>query len=129
VARLILCFWVIQLCTSFLATHIEDSRSGSLSCASSESSTDEDFNQLKTDFFPMPKIAKPPVASPYDYGWQKGNNGPTPILFSGLMSSDFLQDLICSCPLIFTIPFHLPLQINHQMPLLRRHRRQGSVGL
>jgi hypothetical protein len=41
--------------------------------------------------------AKPPVASPYDYGWQKGSNGPTPVLFSGLMSSDFLQDLICSC--------------------------------
>jgi hypothetical protein len=40
--------------------------------------------------------AKPPVASPYDYGWQKGSNGPTPILFSGLMSSDFLQDLICN---------------------------------
>jgi hypothetical protein len=29
--------------------------------------------------------AKPPVASPYDYGWQKGSNGPTPILFSGLI--------------------------------------------
>jgi hypothetical protein len=41
--------------------------------------------------------AKPPVASPYDYGWQKGSNGPTPNLFSGLMSSDFLQELICSC--------------------------------
>jgi hypothetical protein len=37
------------------------------------------------------------VASRYDYGRQKGSNGPTPILFSGLMSSDFLQDLICSC--------------------------------
>jgi hypothetical protein len=36
--------------------------------------------------------AKPP----YGYGWQKGSNGPTSILFSGLMSSDFLQDLICS---------------------------------
>jgi hypothetical protein len=34
--------------------------------------------------------AKSPVASPYDYGWQKGSNGPTPIVFSGLMSSDFL---------------------------------------
>ena len=40
---------------------------------------------------------KPPVASPYDYGWQKCSNGPTPILFTGLMSSDFLQDLICTC--------------------------------
>jgi hypothetical protein len=34
--------------------------------------------------------AKPPVASPYDYGWQKGSNGPTPIsnLEGSLMTSD-----------------------------------------
>jgi hypothetical protein len=51
-------FGSYNFATTFLATHIEDSRSGSLSCASSESSTDEDFNQLKTDFFPIPKIAE-----------------------------------------------------------------------
>jgi hypothetical protein len=45
-------FGSYNFATTFLATHIEDSRSGSLSCARSESSTDEDFNQLKTDFFP-----------------------------------------------------------------------------
>lgn len=41
--------------------------------------------------------AKPHIGSPYDFGWQKGSNGPMPILFTGMMSSDFLQDLVCSC--------------------------------
>ena len=42
-------------------------------------------------------LAKPPVGSPLDFGWQKGSNGLAPVLFTGMMSSDFLQDLICSC--------------------------------
>jgi hypothetical protein len=45
-------------CTTFLATHIEDSRSVSLSSERSESSADEDLISLKTDFFPIPKIAE-----------------------------------------------------------------------
>jgi hypothetical protein len=36
----------------------------------------------------MSHQAKPPVASPYDYGWQKGSNGPTPILFFRLVWQD-----------------------------------------
>jgi hypothetical protein len=39
-------------------------------------------------------LAKPPVRSPLDFGWQKGNNGLEPVLFTGMMSSDFLPDLI-----------------------------------
>jgi len=40
---------------------------------------------------------KPQIGSPFDYGWQKSNSGLEPILFTGMMSSDFLQDLICTC--------------------------------
>ena len=40
---------------------------------------------------------KPPFISPFDYGWQKGISDPEPVLFLGMMSSDFLQDLICTC--------------------------------
>ena len=39
-------------------------------------------------------LAKPPVRSPLDFGWQKGYNDLEPVLFTGVMSSDFLQDLI-----------------------------------
>ena len=39
-------------------------------------------------------LAKPLVRSPLDYGWQKGNNGIEPVLFTDMMSPDFLQDLI-----------------------------------
>ena len=35
--------------------------------------------------------------SPYDYGWRKNAAGPLPLFFEGIMTSDFLQDLICSC--------------------------------
>ena len=52
---------------------------------------------LQTKTWMTSHQAKPPVASRYDYGWQKDSNGPTPILFTGLMSSDFLQELICIC--------------------------------
>jgi hypothetical protein len=44
--------------STFLATHIEDSRSGSLSCERSESSADEELISLKIDCFPIPKIAE-----------------------------------------------------------------------
>ena len=42
-------------------------------------------------------LAKPPVRSPLDFGWQNGNNGLETVVFTGMMSSDFLQDLIWSC--------------------------------
>ena len=48
-------FGSYNFATTFLATHIEDS--GSLSSERSESSADENLISLKTDFFPIPKIA------------------------------------------------------------------------
>ena len=42
-------------------------------------------------------LANLPVRSPLDFGWQKGNNGLEPVLFTGMMAPDFLQDLIRSC--------------------------------
>jgi hypothetical protein len=51
-------FGSYNFATTFLATHIEDSRSGSLSCERSERSADEDLISLKTDCFPIPKIAE-----------------------------------------------------------------------
>jgi hypothetical protein len=42
-------------------------------------------------------IAKPPPLSPYDYEWRKDAAGPLPVFFEGIMTSDFLQYLICSC--------------------------------
>jgi hypothetical protein len=42
-------------------------------------------------------LAKPPVRSPLDFGCQKGNNDLEPVLFTDMMSPDFLLDLICSC--------------------------------
>lgn len=41
--------------------------------------------------------AKPVIGSPLSYAWQEGKLGLEPILFVGHMSSDFLQDLICTC--------------------------------
>ena len=52
---------------------------------------------IQTKIWMTSHQAKPPIGSPYEYGWKKSCNGPTPVLFTGLMSSDFLQDLICSC--------------------------------
>ena len=42
-------------------------------------------------------VAKPAIGLPATHGWQEGQSGLEPILFEGLMSSDFLQDLICTC--------------------------------
>ncbi|KAK3085631.1 hypothetical protein FSP39_006444 [Pinctada imbricata] len=42
-------------------------------------------------------VAKPSHGSPLEYGWKKGHAGLEPVLFTGMMSSDFLEDLICSC--------------------------------
>jgi hypothetical protein len=44
--------------TTFLATHMEDARSGSLSCERSESSADEELISLKTDFFSNTKDSR-----------------------------------------------------------------------
>ena len=51
-------FGSYNFATTFLATHIEDSRSRSLSCERSESSADEDLISLKTDFFSNTKDSR-----------------------------------------------------------------------
>ena len=51
-------------------------------------------SSLHTTVLMTSHLAKPPVRSPLDYGWQKGNNGLESVLCSGIKSSDFLQDLI-----------------------------------
>ena len=51
---------------------------------------------LHTKIWLSSNIAKPPLLSPYDYGWRKDEAGPLPVFFEGIMTSDFLQDLICS---------------------------------
>ena len=42
-------------------------------------------------------IPKPVVGSPLEHGWKDGQFGLEPILFEGQMSSDVLQDLVCTC--------------------------------
>ena len=42
-------------------------------------------------------IPKPAVGLPLEHGWKDGQFGLEPILFEGQMSSDFLQDLVCTC--------------------------------
>ena len=52
---------------------------------------------LQTKIWLSSNIAKPPPLSPYDYGWWKDAAGPLPVFFEGIMTSDFQQDIICSC--------------------------------
>jgi hypothetical protein len=52
-------------------------------------------------------LAKPLVRSPLDYGWQKGNNGIEPVLFTDMMSPDFLQDPLGSHDTDTAILLHL----------------------
>lgn len=51
---------------------------------------------LQTYIWRSSQKAQPPVKSPLDFGWEQ-NGGLVPVLFRGQMSSDFLQDLVCSC--------------------------------
>ena len=37
------------------------------------------------------------VGTPLEYGWKEGKYGLEPVLFEGQMTSDFLQDLVCTC--------------------------------
>jgi hypothetical protein len=40
--------------------------------------------------------ARAVIGSPLQYGWKEGKFGLEPVLFEGQMSSDFLQDLVCT---------------------------------
>ena len=42
-------------------------------------------------------IPEPAVVSPLEHGRKDGKFGLEPILFEGQLSSDFLQDLVCTC--------------------------------
>ena len=37
------------------------------------------------------------IRSPLHYGWKEGKLDLEPVLFEGQMSSDFIQDLVCTC--------------------------------
>jgi hypothetical protein len=52
---------------------------------------------LQTNIWLSSNIAQPPPLSPYDYGWRKDAAGPLPLFSEGIMTSDYLQDRICSC--------------------------------
>jgi hypothetical protein len=41
-------------------------------------------------------VAKPPMKSAVLFGWED-RNGLVPVYFKGQKSSDFLQDLVCTC--------------------------------
>jgi hypothetical protein len=41
-------------------------------------------------------VAKPPMKYTVLFGWED-RNGLVPVYFKGQMSSDFLQDLVCTC--------------------------------
>ena len=51
---------------------------------------------LKTYIWKSSQKAQSPVRSPLMFGWED-NGGLVPVFFRGQMSSDFLQDLVCSC--------------------------------
>ena len=42
-------------------------------------------------------LAKPPLPSPLEYGWESFKDSLHPVFFEGNMSADFLHDLVCSC--------------------------------
>jgi hypothetical protein len=51
---------------------------------------------LQTNIWMSAHIPKPPPNSPLLFGWEKKNR-LVPVFFRGQMSSDFLQDLVCTC--------------------------------
>jgi hypothetical protein len=42
-------------------------------------------------------VAKPSPRSPLKFGWAMADGSMKPVYFEGPMSSEFLQDLICTC--------------------------------
>jgi hypothetical protein len=68
-------------------------------------------------------IPKPAVGSPLEHGWKDGKFGLEPILFEGQMSSDFLQDLECTCedPFVVKVVFVLNIICPAQNFVLAKH--------
>ena len=54
-------------------------------------------NSLQTKIWMNAHEARAVIGSPPQYGWKEGKFGLEPVLFEGQMSSDFLQDLVCTC--------------------------------
>jgi hypothetical protein len=53
-------------------------------------------NFLQTKIWMNAHEARAVIGSPLQYGWKEGKFGLEPVLFEGQMSSDFLQDLVCT---------------------------------
>ena len=51
---------------------------------------------LQTSIWMSSHLPKPPIRSPLNFGWID-KDGLKPVFFEGQMSSDFLQDLVCTC--------------------------------
>ena len=53
-------------------------------------------SSLQINIWMTAHVAKPPMKSAVLFGWED-RNGLVPVYFKGQMSSDCLQDLICTC--------------------------------
>lgn len=53
-------------------------------------------SSLQINIWMTAHVAKPPMKSAVLFGWED-RNGLVPVYFKGQMSSDFLQDLVCTC--------------------------------
>ena len=53
-------------------------------------------SSLQINIWMTAHVAKPPLKSAVLFGWED-RNGLVPVYFKGQMSSEFLQDLVCSC--------------------------------
>ncbi|CAG2193289.1 unnamed protein product [Mytilus edulis] len=63
----------------------------------SEPAFKEHVSCLQTKMWMSSHLDHPNHLSPYEYGWKKSSPGPDPVYFFGMMTSDFLQDLLFSC--------------------------------
>jgi hypothetical protein len=52
---------------------------------------------LQTKIWMNAHEARAVIGLPLQYGWKEGKFGLELVLFEGQMSSDFLQDLVCTC--------------------------------
>ena len=53
-------------------------------------------SSLQINIWMTAHVAKSPMKSAVLFGWED-RNGLVPVYFKGQMSSDFLQDLVCTC--------------------------------
>ena len=52
---------------------------------------------LQTNIWMNAHETRAVIGSPLQYGWKEGKFDLEPVLFEDQMSSDFLQDLVCTC--------------------------------